>query len=91
MDKQKELMKLDLNKTIDFDVVGDIKPTIVEILGFYETEMWGDCTVHLKHTNIELPAYWRYLTYRGWNATETDKRIIKALYSRGLIRVHEIR
>lgn len=82
--------ELDLTKTIDFEVLDDIKPTIIEILGYYSTEMTEDCTVWLVGTHIILPAYWRYLTYGGWMAKEIDKKIITTLYERKLIKIHEI-
>ena len=88
----REIDKLDFTKTMDFEVVGDIKPTIIEILGYYETEMWGDCTLHLKGTHLELPAFWRYLTYRGWNTMKNgiERKIIQKLWDRKLIKLHEV-
>lgn len=86
---------LDLTKTIDFEVLGDIEPTIIKHLGFYKADMTSDCAVHLAGTGaIELPAYWKYLTYRGWCDKDGDtvaKRIVTDLYEQGLIKVHEIR
>lgn len=82
--------ELDLTKTIDFEVLGDIEPTIIEILGGYQTEMLSDCSLHLVGTNLELPGFWRWLTYRGWMAREIDKKIITTLYERKLIKIHEI-
>ncbi len=85
--------QLDFAKTIDFEVLGDIKPTIIEILGSYDTVMIGDCTLHLKGTQLELPAFWKYLTYSGWLSQDraVDKKIISELYQKGLIKIHEIR
>lgn len=83
--------ELDLTKTIDFEVLGDIKPIVTEVLGGYQTEMLSDCTVWLVGTLLEVPAFWPYLTYSGWNATDVDKEIITKLYERKLVKVHEIR
>ena len=87
--------ELDLTKTIEFEVLGDIKPTIIEILGSYETWMSSDCDLHLKGTLISLPAYCKWLTYYGSfhdiRDMSTEQRIIKALYEKGLIKVHYVR
>lgn len=86
---------LDFTKTIDFEVLGDIKPTIIKHLGFYEAEMTSDCAVYLKGAfAIEVPAYWHYLTYRGWcdkSGDTVSKRIITDLYEQGIIKIREIR
>ena len=84
--------ELDLAKTIDFEVVGDIKPIIVEILGYYDTYMSSDCDLHLRGTGISLPAYYPYLTYYGLFDKEDsiNKKIISALYQKGLIKPHKI-
>lgn len=84
---------LDLTKSIDFEVVGDIKSTIIEILGYYDTAMTSDCDLHLKGTNISLPAFYPYLTYYAFHCDKetVDKKIIMALYQKGLIKIHEVR
>ncbi len=82
--------KLNLRENLEFEVLGDIKPTIRKILGFYKYEMISDCTVHLVGTScIELPAYYPRLVYRGWCADEKGKEIIKELYKQNLIKIHK--
>ena len=84
-----ELINSEAN--IDFDVLGDIKPTVIEILGYYDTWSSSDCDYHLSGTSISLPGYWKWLTYYGWMNQEIDKKIIRALYEKGLIKIHQIR
>ena len=82
--------ELDLREQLEFEVLGDIKPTIINILGFYKTDCLYDCTVHLVGTScIEVPAFYPYLVYRGWCADEKGKEIIKELYKQNLIKIHK--
>lgn len=79
---------IDFSKDIDFEVVGNLKSAITEILGYYLTEMGSDCDLHLVGTGISLPAYWRYLTYRSWICREIDEKIVKALLAKKVIKFH---
>ena len=63
----------------------------IEILGYYDTWTSSDCDYHLSGTSISLPGYWKWLTYSGWMSQEIDKKIIRALYEKGLIKIHQIR
>lgn len=84
--------ELDLTKTMDFEVVGDIKLTIIEVIGYYHTYMSSDCDLHLQGAvGISLPAYYPYLTYYGCFANESDKKLIQKLWDRKLIKLHEVR
>lgn len=87
------MCELDFTKTMDFEVIGDIKPIIKDILGHYQTYMTSDCALHLKGTMIDLPAYCPYLTYYSGflKDREVEIKIISALYEKGIIKIHEIR
>lgn len=81
-----QIEQLDFSKEMDFKVVGDIKPTIINILGKYETGITSDCALHLKGTNLSLPAYCPYLTYYAFGTTrQIDEKIIRNLLKNNLI------
>lgn len=83
--------ELDFSKDMEFKVLGDIGPTIREILGSYSTYMCSDCTVGLEGSDLELPGYYPYLVYRECFYREfrgndgKDQKIISTLLDRGLI------
>lgn len=82
----KEIEQIDFSQRLNFKVIGDIKPTIINLIGRYETGMTSDCDLHLKGTNISLPAYYPYLTYYAFDISrETDEKIIKELLKNNLI------
>lgn len=83
-----DIQELDFTQSIDFEVVGDIKPTVIEVVGKYDTWMGSDCDLHLSGTTISLPAYWSWLTYWGFCSNEKDVQLIKLLLERGLIKFH---
>ena len=84
-----EEFEIDLSKDIDFEVIGDIKPTVREVIGFYNTYMTDDCDVHLDGTpGISLPAYWPYLTYWAFYKNKKSKELIKTLLDKKLIKFY---
>lgn len=81
-----------LDKTMEFKVVGDIKPIIRQILGEYEEWESSDCAVHLKGApGISLPGYYPRLTYYACFAKPKCRLIIAQLYEEGLIELHCVR
>lgn len=81
-----------LDKTMEFKVVGDIKPIIRQILGEYEEWESSDCAVHLKGApGISLPGYYPRLTYYSCFAKPKSRLIIAQLYEEGLIELHCVR
>ena len=81
-----------LDKTMEFKVVGDIKPVIRQILGEYEEWESSDCAVHLKGApGISLPGYYPRLTYYACFAKPKCRLIIAQLYEEGLIELHCVR
>lgn len=80
---------IDFSRSMDFEVLGDIKPTIEKILGYYDTYMTSDCDLHLKGSGLSLPAYWKYLTYWAFGDCTVDIKIIKALLDDNLIKFHD--
>ena len=84
--------ELDFSKTIAFEVLGDIKPTVKEVLGYYATMNQYDNSAWIYGTHLEFPAFRiGVLTYHGWQANESDKQIIEKLYTKGIIKVREVR
>ena len=81
-----------LDKTMEFNVVGDIKPVIKQILGEYEEWESPDCDVHLKGASgIGLPGYYPRMTYYSSFAKPKCRWIIAQLYKEGLIELHSVR
>lgn len=84
--------ELDFSKTIDFKLLGDIKPTVKEVLGYYATDKRSDYSVWIVGTHLELPAFKSgVLTYHGWVASEIDRNIVMTLYKKGLVKVRKVR
>lgn len=79
----KEIERVDFSKSTDFKVLGDIKPTVIKILGYYDTYMSSDCDVHLKGTSISVPAWYPYLTCYTYSGV--SKEIINELLKNNLI------
>ena len=81
-----------LDNTMEFKVVGDIKPIIRQILGEYEEWESPDCDVHLKGApGISPPGYYPRLTYYARFAKPKCRLIIAQLYKEGLIELHCVR
>ena len=92
MDVVNNSQLFNLDKTMEFKVVGDIKPIIRQILGEYEEWESSDCDVHLKGApGISLPGYYPRLTYYACFAKSKCRLIIEQLYKEGLIELHCVR
>ena len=92
MDVVNNSQLFNLDKTMEFKVVGDIKPIIRQILGEYEEWESSDCDVHLKGApGISLPGYYPRLSYYSCFAKPKCRLIIAQLYEEGLIELHCVR
>lgn len=76
---------------MEFNVLGDITPIVIEELGEY-VERDVDFSTYLKGASgIDLPGWSPFLTYYGCFANSASKVIIQRLYDEGLIKLLSIR